>query len=88
METPQDKTDKTDTKLVSDPKRTKMIKIRAKRDIRLKDDTMVAAGKEVLVTEEEAAEFTKSHEGMYAFSGERENQDAPRHVIQRAERVA
>jgi hypothetical protein len=86
MQTPQTET-KTETKMVADPKRTKLIRIRAKRECLLKGGITLMPGQEADVSEEEAQEFTKSHEGMYNFSGERDNSDATRAVIQRAERV-
>ncbi len=75
------------TEMVADPKRVKMVKVRAKRDFTLPNGTTVLPGKEVEVTEEEAEVLTRVHQGAYSFSGERENGDATRHQIQKAERV-
>jgi hypothetical protein len=84
MQTPQT------TKMVSDPGSTlKMVKIKTLRDIRLDPvGTIVKAGNEVEVTEEQAKEFCDLEiEGNYAFAGERANEAADRHRIRRAQRL-
>jgi len=83
MKSPQE-----DTKLVADPKRVKMVRIRAKRDVLLSTGAMLLVGKEAEVSEEEAEQLSKIHEGTFNFGGERDTVEATRHQIQRVERIA
>lgn len=67
----------------------KMVKIKAKTDIRLVGDQVVKAGTVVDVPEEVAKEFCDlKFIGPYKFGGERSEATADRHVTVRAERVA
>lgn len=77
------------TKLVADPKRTKLVRIKALADIRLSDGKILKPGEIAEVSESDAAEFC-SHpkaEGHYAFSGTRPESEVARHSMQRASRL-
>ena len=64
------------------------VKIKALQPIALKEDLILQPGEEAFVTETMANEFCRKIEGQYSFGGERRNEEATRHVHQRAERVA
>jgi hypothetical protein len=79
------------TTMVGWPKGTKLVKIRAKTDIRVHptDPTVIASGKIVEVPEDVAAEFCDTKFiGNFDFGGERSEATSTRNVRTRAERVA
>lgn len=66
----------------------KKAKIKALRNLTI-GETTVAKGSIVEVDETLAKELCdKKFVGNYSFSGERSNEDAERHVVRNAERVA
>jgi len=74
------------TKLVAPAAPTKVVKIRALRDIAVGEQRL-PAGTEVEVTEELAADLCKPITGPYSFAGYRGDYDAQKAQIVRAERV-
>lgn len=71
------------------PAKTRMVKIRAVRDIRLASGDVLKPGQTAVVPSEEA-ELLCDHpkvKGHYAFSGERPTSEVERHVMVRAERL-
>lgn len=81
------KAEENKTKLVAPTSsKTKMVKIRAIRDIAVGTDIHLA-GSEVEVPEALAADLCTPIEGSYAFSGDRDTRDAHKHMIRRAERM-
>lgn len=68
---------------------SKMVKIRAVRDIRLANGTVLKPGQEAKVTEDEAVMFCEhpKADGHFAFSGERPTSEIARHKMVRAERL-
>lgn len=74
------------TKLVAPSPTTKLVKVRALREIAV-GETRYLAGQEVEVSEELAADLCQPISGPYAFSGLRSDHDAQMAQIVRAERV-
>lgn len=76
------------TKMVSDnkPEAKEVVKIKALRKIHI-DGRDIEPGEEVEVSPELAEEFCKQIEGHYSFSGERNEENPPRHKYQKAELV-
>lgn len=75
------------TEMKNEPKRTKMVKIKTVRAIRLKDGTEVGPNREVEVSEDEATEFCRAFKGSYDFAGEVPESIAKRSRIVRAIRL-
>jgi hypothetical protein len=78
-----------ETHMAAAPKTTKLVKIKALRDIRLTDGSTVLPGQVVEVPEADAKEFCDlpTAPAHYAFSGERPQSEVVRHDHKRAVRL-
>lgn len=76
-----------ETNLVADPKRTKLVKIRAKQTLIVSATRTLKPGEVAEVPEADAEQFCKTIVGHYDFGGERSVETSTKHNLVRAERV-
>lgn len=81
--------EKEQTNLVKpEQKQTRMVRVQVKSPIRTSEGKTFKEGSVCEISEEDAKEFCdKKFENVYAFSGERDSDDAPRGKIIRAVRL-